>query len=233
MRYCCCLLALSLLGCASSPRTRHLLVTPYVPRNVFASPPVLPAAWKRVAVLPVGVSGQDPLSAEAPQILEPIWLAELRQQARFEIVPVNSADLRVWSGSSVWQAAKELPPRFLEQLRLKTGCDAVIFCEISSFRAYPPLRVGWTARLVDAQSARICWAVDEVFDAGNPAVMAAAEAYARQNMSPSSGSPDGPSLLRSPRRFGQYTAWAVASTLPARNSPKVIPKTAEEHGTKN
>jgi hypothetical protein len=217
LRYSCCLLAMFLLGCASSARTRQLLVTPYTPKNVYTAAPTLPAFWAKVAVLPLASNPAESLSTEAIEVLQPIWLAELRRQARFDVVPVTPGDLQVWTGQSSWRAQEVLPPKFLDMIREKTGCQAILFAEITAYRPYPPLRVGWAARLVDAADARSAWGIDEVFDAGDPAVMAAAEAYARQSIQPSLNSGEDPSLLRSPRRFGQYVLNAVTATLPARH----------------
>lgn len=216
LRYCCCLLAFCLLGCASSSRTRQLLVDPYVPKNVHAASPDLPTYWDRVAVLPLTASPSEPLNTESLDVLQPIWLTELRSQARFEVVSVSASDLQVWTGQPSWRAQEVLPTKFLDIIREKTGCKAILFAEITAYRPYPPLRIGWAARLVDIVDARSAWAIDEVFDAGDPSVMAAAEAYARKNMQPALTSGD-PSLLRSPRRFGQYAANAVTATLPARH----------------
>ena len=217
LRYSCCLLAVLLLGCASSARTRQLLVKPYVPQNVYSAAPTLPIFWDRVAVLPLASNPAESLNTEAVEVLQPIWLAELRHQARFEVVPVTATDLQVWTGQTSWRAQEVLPPKFLELVREKTGCRAVLFGEITAYRPYPPLRIGWSARLVDVADAKSAWAIDEVFDAGDPSVMAAAEAYARQSIQPSLTSSEDPSLLRSPRRFGQYAANAVTATLPARH----------------
>lgn len=217
LRYGWCLLAVLLLGCASSARTRQLLVTPYTPKNVYTAAPTLPIFWTRVAVLPLTPNPAESLTSEAIEVLQPIWLAELRHQARFEVVPVTASDLQVWTGQSAWRAQEVLPQKFLEMIREKTGCQAILFSEITAYRPYPPLRIGWTARLVDVADAKSAWGIDEVFDGGDPAVMAAAEAYARQSIQPSLNSGEDPSLLRSPRRFGQYAANAVTATLPARH----------------
>ena len=110
----------------------------------------------------------------------------------------------------------DLPHDLFDRLRQATGCDAVLFASLTSFQAYPPLRMGWKLRLVDCHQNQTWWAVDEVFDAGSDSVAAAAEAYARASLNPPTALPGGSGVLYSPRRFGQYTAYAVVNTLPER-----------------
>ena len=63
-------------------------------------------------------------------------------------------------------AEDRLPTDFFERLRQATGCYAVMFVSLTTFQAYPPLQVGWKARLVDCQQELPLVVVDEVFDAG-------------------------------------------------------------------
>jgi len=53
--------------------------------------------------------------------------------------------------------AEILPPDFLDSLQRVYGCDAVLFCELSTFRAYAPLAVGWRMKLVDVRTRQILW----------------------------------------------------------------------------
>jgi hypothetical protein len=60
------------------------------------------------------------------------------------------------------------------------------------------------------------WAVDEVIDAGQPAVCQAAAWYQREHEQ-SPGDFDGSwAVIESPRRFGQYAAARVLASLPDR-----------------
>jgi hypothetical protein len=71
-------------------------------------------------------------------------------------------------------------------------------------------------RLVDCLEHQTWWAVDEVFDGGVESVAAAAESYARAGLSLPNPLLADTGVLHSPLRFGQYTASAVANTLPGR-----------------
>jgi hypothetical protein len=170
---------------------------------------------KRVAVLPLTSDERHPDSAAGEQTLEPVLHSELLRSRRFEIVSVSPQDLRRWTGRKRWEVEEKLPPGFFEKLRAELGCNAVLFCRLSRFHAYPPLAVGWKLTLVDAHQLQTLWSIDEVFDAGEPAVANSARRYQREH---ERSEPQGNSgmILTSPRRFGQYTAWAALSTLPQR-----------------
>ncbi len=149
-------------------------------------------------------------------MLEPLWQAELVKRKLFEVVPVSPEDLRVMTGRAAWSAEDKLPLDFFQRLGQATGCDAVLFARVTAFQAYPPLRTGWRARLVNCSHRLTWWSVDEMFDAGATAVAVAAEAYARADLNLPNPLLSDTGVLHSPRRFGQYTASAVAGTLPRR-----------------
>jgi hypothetical protein len=210
-------MAALLTGCAfMSPSVRRALATPYKPVNVSRLQATLPESIRRVALLPVPRSRADANQVAGVDSLEPLFLIELDKRHAFEVIPVSSERLRTLTGGGAWGADDRLPADFFERLRQVTGCDAVIFISLTTFQAYPPLQIGWKARLVDCQQRLTWWAVDEVFDAGSDAVAAAAIAFANSELNPPDSAVDGAAVLRSPRRFGQYTASAIVSTLPGR-----------------
>jgi len=109
-----------------------------------------------------------------------------------------------------------LPPDFFDSLREVYACDAVLFCQLTVFRAYKPLAVGWRLRLVDARTRQTLWEADELFDAGQQAVLNGAMHYQRaelRNQVPGEG---GWLIQNSPRQFSQYAAAQVVETLPRR-----------------
>jgi hypothetical protein len=109
-----------------------------------------------------------------------------------------------------------MPKEFLDSLRGNYGCDAVLFCQLTTFRPYEPLAVGWRMRLVNAQTGQTLWAVDELLDAGQLSVSKGAAHYRPLELR-SSNNDDGDWRLRnSPRQFGQYAAAQVLATLPSR-----------------
>jgi hypothetical protein len=211
------LLASLLAGCSLLPPTvRRSLVEPYKPINVYLRQAVLPQNIRRVAVLPIPQSRDNTAQAEAVELLQPLLIDELNKRKTVEVIALTTAQVQELTGKASWTPEENLPHDFFERLRDKVGCDAVLFASLTTFESYPPLRTGWKARLIDCAQHQTWWAVDEVFDAGMESVAAAAEAYARTGLSMPNPLLTDAGILHSPRRFGQYTANAVAGTLPER-----------------
>lgn len=209
-------IAVLLAGCSGTPSMHRAMVAPYKPANVSLLKAVLPESIRRVALVPIPRNRGDANQATGADSLEPLFITELNKCNRFEVIVVSSEQLQALTGGSAWAAEDPLPPDFFERLRQATGCDAILFISLTTFRAYPPLQTGWKARLVDCQQHLTWWAVDEVFDAGSDAVASAAMAFANSELKMPESALDGAAILRSPRRFGQYTAHAIVSTLPGR-----------------
>ena len=211
-----------LAGCSVMPASaRRAMTPPYQPSNVAVRQPTMPESIRRVVVLPIPRSRGDANQSSGASLLEPVFLAELRKRQAFEVIPVSPAVLRDLTAGSEWSADVALPPDFFKRLNQATACDAVVFVSLTAFRPYPPLQTGWKARLVDCRDHETWWAVDEVFDAGSESVIAAAQSYARGDLSQPNPLLADTGVLHSPLRFGQYTAYAVAQTLPGRELAKV------------
>ena len=184
--------------------------------NVYRAAVALPATLRRVAVLPLTTDSIDLTMAEGRDVLQPVLFTELSKTREFELVFVSPAQLRAVTGRAEWNAEETLPLDFFARLHEAFGCDAAIFCRLGRFRAYPPLAVGWDLKLVDGNQRKVVWAIDEVFDAGDPAVVSAARDYYERGVHTDAPLADPSSILLSPRRFGQYAASAALSTLPSR-----------------
>jgi hypothetical protein len=204
-------------GCSVMPASmRRSLATPYKPANVSARQATMPQTIRRVAVLPLPQSREDANQAAGASLLQPVLIAELAKRNLFEIIPIAPEALRGLTVGNGWAVDAPLPLDFFERLRQVTDCDAVVFASLTVYRPYPPLQTGWKLRLVDCREHQTWWAVDEVFDAGTESVAAAAEHYARESLSLPNPLLADTGVLHSPLRFGQYTASAVAQTLPGR-----------------
>jgi hypothetical protein len=175
----------------------------------------LPATLRRVAVLPLTTDSADLITEEGRDTLQPVLFTELKKTRAFELVFVSPSQLRAVTGRAQWNAGETLPLDFFSRLHEAFGCDAVIFCRLGQYRAYPPLAVGWDLKLVDGNQQHVVWAIDEVFDAGDPSVETAARSYYERGIHTDDPLADPSSILLSPRRFGQYTASAALSTLPS------------------
>ncbi len=215
---CCGLLA----GCHSLTSLTWLKPRQEVPGagatrdNVYLSAPVLPPDVKRVAVLPLTTDERYADLLAGRETLDPVLNAELTKTERFEVIRVTGEGLRNCTGSTGWRGEEALPPGIFSSLRETYGCDAVLFCQLTEFRAYAPLAVGWRLKLVDARTRQILWAGDEIFDAGQSAVKVGASRYQSKHQRSGKALPDDWVMQNSPRRFGQYTVAKLLATLPAR-----------------
>ena len=205
-----------LAGCVLPGRDLDSLAPKYAPENVFLYAPALRPDLKRVAVLPLACEDRRADLADGCETLNPILDLALIKTRKFEIVPTDPKILRDRTGRSGWTGAEVLPPDFFDSLREVYACDAVLFCQLTVFRAYKPLAVGWRLRLVDARTRQTLWEADELFDAGQQAVLNGAMHYQRaelRNQVPGGG---GWLMQNSPRQFSQYAAAQVLETLPRR-----------------
>ena len=217
------MLAATILGGCQTPisswswqdLSRPVMAT-HTPSNIY-SPSGLPSDLRRVALLPLTLPANSSEAEDSHVALEQALQQEISKANRFEVIVVTPAQLHQWTGRAHWGAEEKLPLDFFTNLRERSGCDAVMFTRVTRFRAYPPLTVGFNLKLIYGEAPhRILWAVDEVFDAGQPSVVNAATTFAKRHNTGSEHLSDGWSVLRSPQRFSQYAANAVVATLPTR-----------------
>jgi hypothetical protein len=201
-------------GCAISAKLHDTTVAKYHPSNVYCSE-FLTSETKRVAVLPLTTLADGASMDFGRNLLQPVLLHELFRARQFEFVAVSPDELRLLSGRNAWSGEETFPVDFFDKLRSKLGIDGVLFAQLTQFRAYEPLVVGWKLKLFDAVEPQILWAVDEVFDAQVRTVAIAAQRYAQQH--PRSGISEAPEVLVSPYYFGHYTASSIVRTIPVRS----------------
>lgn len=203
-------------GCARRSLLAAGMIPAYEPGNIYREAGVLPSHIRRVVLLPMSVFSDDADLAFGRDTLEPIMRGEIGRVRRFEVVSISRDELRLLSGRGVWSNQEKLPLDFFDRIREKFGADAVLFSELTQYRGYEPLAVGWRLTLVDTDEPHVLWAVDEVFDARIPSVAAAAIRYSDHNPDTGSTMSDSRNVLVSPRRFGRYAAQATVETMPGR-----------------
>jgi len=206
----------AIAGCQSAPPHASFLSPVYRPDNTFAYPPKLSLNLQRVALLPLAAENANGELADGCAALSPVLREQLVKTKRFEVVAVEAAALRRFSGRVNWTGGENLPPDFLAFLRREYGCDGVLFAELTAYRAYQPLAIGWRLKLADARSGQIVWAADEVFDAGQSRVAHGAQKFQEPPFLWPFFHEENWVALNSPRQFGSYTAATLLGTLPDR-----------------
>lgn len=203
------------LLCSGCSHTRSAgPAIPYKPTNVYVRLTALPEHLHRVALLPMPRTSGDSTIESGIQTLEPVVAGELRRRQVFEVVVVSREDLKAWTGKEAWRPAEEMPEDVLQRIRKAAGCQAVIFAELTEFQPYPPLAVGLRMRLVECATGSAWWAVDEVLNAGSSMVAESAKEYGRSELHLTAQ--NDVTMLQTPRRFGQFAAWALLTSLPGR-----------------
>lgn len=205
-------------GCAQNRFVRQAMTPSYVPSNVYAEEPNLPASLRRVALLPSGAIADTAEMAFGLESMEPALRAAFARTRAFELVPVSREELRLLTGRADWRPDDKLPPDLFDKLKEKLAVDAVLFSTLTAYRAYEPIAIGWRVKLIDTDEPRILWAVDEIFDARVPEVAAAAVRHAEHHRESTSSLEESRGVLTSVRRFGHYAASAVVGTMPGRDT---------------
>jgi len=198
----------------------------YHPSNVYLRTNALPAQLRRVAVLPLVSVSSSGYLVTGVETLAPLIPAELEKCKRFEVIQVSSDELKQWTGKASWRADEPLSAEFFARVSDATGCDAVLFSQLTRYAPYQPVAVGWKFSLVAVPPAgpltaailkeKVLWCADEVLDAGEPGVSNAAKDYYGQHMRNEAPSADASTILSSPVEFGQYSLAALLETMPTR-----------------
>lgn len=198
----------------------------YHPTNIYRRTNALPSEIRRVALLPLVTTDSSGFLRTGVETLSPLVYSELEKSKRFEVIPVASEQLKQWTGQAGWRTDEPLPPDFFARVADATGCDAILFCQLTRFEPYQPVAVGWKFSLVAnpppgpinarEMKDRILWSADEVMDVGDTSVANSARDYYESHMHSEAASADATTILSSPARFGQYTLAALFDTLPQR-----------------
>ncbi|HYG21644.1 MAG TPA: hypothetical protein VEH04_02595 [Verrucomicrobiae bacterium] len=200
------------MGCRSLPGLSRPMEKP---DNIYSAAPVLPETIRRVAVLPIASSSSDPSLLDGREKLGSTVLSELAKTGKFEPVLLEPNVCRARTGQAAWTAEEWLPHHFFTAVQEATGCDAVLFAQLTVFKGHAPLAVGWRMKLVDVRTQTVLWACDEVFDGGKEAVLEGAHRYQQEHLH--HVATDGRWAMRnSPQLFGQFTVAQLLETLPQR-----------------
>jgi len=200
-------------GCLVPPATDAARMGPFfAPRN-YTGDAQLPANVRRVVLLPI--AGGSVAPAESVAALDPVFIAQLQRQNRFEIVTLTRADCLQRFQAEEFSSVGALPATLLSRLQREFGADAVMFIDLTVFKAYRPLALGVRAKLATVEDpVRLIWTFDNVYSAADAAVANSARAHFLESDGKRIPADMTPSVLQSPGRFASYVAASMFSTLP-------------------
>jgi hypothetical protein len=207
---------LALAGCGTVPDLLDqagLEKGPYFTPVNFRGDYRLPADVQRVALLPI--YGGTVVGAESSVALDPVLRSALQQQNRFEVVVISRAECHRLFGAEDFSSVAALPPGFMDKLAKHFAVDAVMFTDLTVYRAYRPLSVGFRSKLASTRDVRLVWAFDEVFSADDQRMRNSVRSYYQR------GDRNAPfdatqAALQSPLRFGAVAVELMFHTLPPR-----------------
>jgi len=166
---------------------------------------------RRVVLMPVWAGSTA--SAETAASFDPVLVTALQASQRFEVVTLSREDcLRRFRGES-FSSAGALPHDLMATLQREFAADAVLFVDVTVFRAYRPLAMGLRAKLAGFSDDRLIWVFDNLFSADDPAV---ANSVRNHFLDADVRVPADltHSALQSLIRFAAYTTAAMFATLP-------------------
>jgi hypothetical protein len=183
----------------------------FTPKNHVGEPSL--GGMRRVVLLPVCGGALAPVETVAA--LDPVVMAALQQQHRFEVVTLSREQCRRQFHVEEFSSVGALPHDLLATLQSEFAADGVIFVDITVFRPYRPIGLGLRAKLATLDSsARLVWTFDNVFSADDPAVANSARRHFLGSDRGGVPADLSPGVLQSPARFASYAADAMFATLP-------------------
>lgn len=212
-------LLLAAAGCTTPAYNDPARAGPFfTPANHVGAPSL--GGLRRVVVLPVCGGKLAPL--ETVVALDPVFVAALQRQNRFEVVALSREDCQRKFHTEEFSSAAALPPNFLETLRREFAADAVLFVDVTVFRAYRPLALGLRGKLATLDGPRLLWTFDDVFSADDATVANSARHHYLGSDRGGVPADLSPGVLQSPVRFAGYAAAAMFATLPPVKAPALI-----------
>lgn len=209
-----------LAGCTTPALNDPARTGPFFTPTNVSGDAELPIGVRRVVLLPL--HGGNAAPGDSVEALDAVFNAALQRESRFEVVALSRAEcLRRFNAESL-SSTRALPAHLLERLQSDFGADAVLLVDVTTFRAYRPLRLGVRAKLADTTSGRLIWTFDNVFSADEPAVANAARHFFLKDDRQGVPADLTRAALQSPSRFGAYVAAATFATLP----PVQLPSSA-------
>lgn len=206
-------------GCAVPSEFDSARVGPFfTPANTLGEPSL--GGMRRVVVLPIW-SG-DVAPPEAAAELDPAIVTALQREHRFEVVTLPREESRRRFRAEAMSSTGALPPELMAALKREYAADAVLFIDLTVYKPYRPLAIGFRAKLATIDAPRLVWTFDDVFSTEDAAVANSARNFflgADRRGVPADLTP---AVLQSPGKFASYAAAAMFSTLPPVIAPVTV-----------
>ena len=186
-----------------------------------------------VAIMPLTPGRGDQWTEQGLELMQPVLTEELARFDLFEAITITPEKLTALTGAPRVRAHDALPNNFPviigaldKQHTDRKICNAVLFCELDTFRPYPPMAMGWKFRLFNLETGDLVWAFDEIFNVGNPRVNNSLRRYMRtQRMTHMDIFRDS-LVIDSPRVLARYSLTTALETM-RKKKPKVVQETAD------
>lgn len=164
----------------------------------------------RVALLPLFKGDYDHMDLS---LIEENLRLELTKLNLFEVVNVAPDTMNELFSQERFSSIEVLPTQLIEKLYSRYAVDGLLLVDLSYFKAYQPVGIGMRAKLVNCDTGKLVWAVDEVFDSSNPAVSNAARKFYKTESIISYPLHETQSALHSPNRFSKYVAHSLFGAI--------------------
>lgn len=203
-----------LAACDSVPALDGAHTGPYFTPANFQGEATLPAAIKRVIILPLADDGK--LQEEAMVRIDEVIIRTINQSQRFECVPLTRDEVQRLAKVRSIRSVDALPADFFQHLANDFGADAVLFVDITRYDSYPPIAIGIRAKLARLSDRSLIWSIDETYDGSKAIVANSARKYWIDLTPPNAPTDMSATALQSPNKFATYAFTSAFSTLPPR-----------------
>lgn len=204
------LIACCFNGCARNEIEKRVpcIIENHTTQNVYQATPAKPIS--RVGVLPICSEG---MMDRDLSIMQKILQTTLIEQGAFEAIQIPQEFLLTQFQTSQFKSNELLPRYFLEQIKQYYDLDGVLFCEISTYDPYRPVKIGLKAQLVQTDTKKTIWMAEDFFDSHDKHVLAGIHTYC-QNKKASSLELFDEAFLSSPQALATYAFETLFNTIP-------------------
>ena len=166
----------------------------------------------RVGLLPF--RGEE-IDAEQGRALQSAFASSFGAVARFEILTLDDADLEEVPESEPFRRGWTKPATVLA-LGRRYDLDAILVGTVGEVQSFAPQKLALEIDLVATETGLPIWSASLVLDAGEERVRRAIEAWHASDRDGGEAAESWELALISPRRFAEFAAAEIATTLPRR-----------------